>query len=93
MPPKTQPFALALQKRDSLDKCMEHLDEPSWSKTLDCLRRVMVDFVTCIVNSVKAFAAIWCFSCILIRWSKLKAERASSKDSSVLRFEQYCMRS
>lgn len=54
MPPKTQPFALPLQKRDSLDKCMEHLDVPSWFEAWEPLNWVMVDSITCLVNGVRA---------------------------------------
>lgn len=54
MPPKTQPFALHLQKRESPDKCMEHLDVPSWSEAWKPLNWVMVDSITCLVNAVRA---------------------------------------
>ena len=63
MPPKTQSFALPLQKRDSPDKCMEHLDVPSWSEAREPLNWVMVDSVTCLVNGVKALSGFWCFHC------------------------------
>lgn len=61
MPPKTQSFALPLQKRDSPDKCMEHLDVPSWSKAWEPLNRVMVDSITCLVNGVRAFDVFFLF--------------------------------
>lgn len=56
MPPKTQPFALPLQKRDSPDKCMEHLDVPSWSQAREPLNWVMVDSLTCSLNGAMPLA-------------------------------------
>lgn len=61
MPPKTQPFALPLQKRDSPDKCVEHLGVPSWSKAWEPLNWAMVDPVTRLVNGVMALDGLWCF--------------------------------
>lgn len=55
MPPKTQSFALPLQKRDSPDNCLEHLDVPSWPKAWEPLNWLMVDSGTCLVNGVKPF--------------------------------------
>ena len=52
MPPKTQPFALPLQKRDSPDKCVEHLDVRSWSQAWEPINWVTVDSKTYEVNVV-----------------------------------------
>lgn len=68
MPPKTQSFALPLQKRDSPDKCMEHLDVPSWSKAWEPLNRVMVDSITCLVNGVRAFDVFFVFFGAFMVW-------------------------
>lgn len=65
MPPKTQSFALPLQKRDSPDKCMEHLYVPSWSEAWEPLNWVMVDSTTCLVNGVKALGG---FSVLSLLW-------------------------
>ena len=62
MPPKTQSFALPLQKRDSPDKCMEHLDVPSWPEAREPRNWVAVDSLTCLVNGVRALKGFWLFA-------------------------------
>ncbi len=69
MPPKTQSFALPLQKRDSPDKCMEHLDVPSWSEAWEPLNWAVVDSLTCLVNGVMVFGAFMDVVCKMLEVS------------------------
>lgn len=60
MPPKTQPFALPLQNRDSPDKCEEHLGVPPWSEAREPLNGAAVDPVARLVNGVATLDGLWC---------------------------------